>query len=154
MNDLMQVLQQRIRSMEAELLQQPQVDFPLLHWIEADRYYRAIFIPAGCILTGAVHRLEHECMSLGSILVSTDSGMRHLSGYNRFWAEAGKKRIGLALEDTIWLNIHWTNQKSLEGIEEWLSYPEEHKLIQAVRERRNNQGGLQRCNLPQLMNVN
>jgi hypothetical protein len=128
-------LQEKIVSLEKEILRHPQQGCPMRHWLQDGYYYRAIFIAKGMLITGARHRLEHECLCLGDLLVSTDVGMKRLRGYTRLWAEAGKKRIGLALEDTIWLTIHWTNRESLDEIEEWLSFPEEHKALAAVRER-------------------
>lgn len=143
-----QELQHRIVVLEQNILKRPQEDCPMTHWLEGQYYYRSIFIRAGMLITGACHRLEHECVSIGDILVSTDVGMKRLTGYNRLWAEAGKKRIGFALADTVWTTIHWTDQPSLDGIEEWLSYPEEHKALAAVRARRNSRT-LQRSNLPE-----
>lgn len=150
MNEVAKELQQKIVRLEKYILQRPQEDFPMIHWLEGSMYYRAIFIPKGKLITGAKHRLEHTCVSIGDIEVSTDFGMKRLTGYNHFWAEAGKKRIGFTFEDTIWLTIHWTDQKTLEGIEEWLSFPDEHKLLAMVRDRRN-RGILHRSNMPQLI---
>jgi hypothetical protein len=149
MKELAAALQGQIANLEQQILQRPQVDCPMLHWIDGPYYYRAILVRKDTLITGAKHRLEHECVSIGDIQVSTDLGMKRLTGYHRFWADAGKKRVGLALEDTIWVTIHWTNQPTVEGIEEWLSYPEEHKALAAVRARRNSRT-LQASNLPEL----
>lgn len=110
----------------------------MTHWFDGAYYYRAIFVARDMVITGARHRLEHECVCLGDMLVSTDVGVRRLQGYHRLWAEAGKKRVGRALQDTIWLTIHWVadGSRRLEGIEEYLSFPSEHKRLAAVRERR------------------
>ena len=142
-------LQTRIVKMEKQILLREQTDCPMHHWLEGEYYYRAILIRRGMLITGARHRLEHECIAIGDILVSTDLGLKRIRGYTRLWAEAGKKRIGFALQDTIWVTVHWTDQSSLERIEEWLSYPEEHKALAAVRARRNSRT-LQRSNLPEL----
>lgn len=142
-------LQERIQVLEKHILKRPQTDCPMHHWLDGQYYYRAIFIKQGMLITGARHRLDHECVAIGDILVSTDLGLKRLTGYTRLWAEAGKKRIGLTLQDTIWLTIHWTDHPTLDGIEEWLSFPEEHKALAAVRARRNSRT-LQRSNLPEL----
>ena len=143
-------LQEKIQRMEEENLKLPQVDFPMIQWIEDDMLTRAIFIPKGYMITGARHRFEHECISIGDINVSTDFGVKRLRGYHRFWAQANKKRIGWALEDTIWVNRLWTDQKTLEGIEEWACCKEDHIGLAAVRDRRNSRT-LLASNVPQLL---
>lgn len=136
MNTPALVLQRQIERLEEHILTLPQVDFPVSEWFEGSYYYRAIFIPANHTLTGARHRFEHECVCIGDIMVSTDTGVRRLSGYNRFWAEGGKKRVGSTLKDTIWLTVHWTPKLSLDNMEEWLTFPEEHEKLAAVKSRR------------------
>jgi hypothetical protein len=130
-------LQRNIQLLEDRMLTMPQVDFPLLEWIDGSYYYRAIRIPKGSLLTGARHRQEHECVCIGDLAVSTDTGVARLQGYHRLWAAAGKKRVGLAMADTIWLTVHWIPEgQGLEGIEELLTFPAEHKNLVAVRQRR------------------
>lgn len=131
------LLQKQVQKLEEELLKFPQLDFPLLEWIDSGYYYRAIRIPKGALLTGARHRQEHECVSIGDIAVSTDTGVTRLQGYHRLWAAAGKKRVGLAMADTIWLTVHWLPAgQGLEGVEELLTWPEEHKALAVVKQRR------------------
>ena len=142
-------LQEKILRLEEQILQLPQVDVPMMHWIEGDTYYRAILVRKGITITGARHRFPHECICIGDILVSTDIGVTRLQGYTRLWAEGGKKRVGSAVEDTIWLTKHWTNRNSLEGMDEWLTFPDEHEALALVRDRRNS-CALQASNVPQL----
>lgn len=138
MNELLvKELQQQVVQLEEEILKCPQVDVPMLHWVEGNCYYRAILVCKNTLITGARHLSEHECISIGCIAVSTDNGMKVLTGHHHFWSQAGKKRVGLALEDTIWLTKHWTNRQSLEGKEEEISFPEEHEKLAEVRSRNN-----------------
>ena len=134
---LTSVLQSQIKLLEVSLLECPQVEVPMIHWLVGHFYHRAILVRKDTLITGARHLQEHECLSIGDISVSTDVGVKRLQGYHRLWAQAGKKRVGYAHENTIWVTTHWTDQLTLIGKEEELSFPEEHKLLAEARSRRN-----------------
>jgi len=68
-----------IYHLEAELLKLPQVDMPVDHDFCNGLYARTMHIPAGTILTGAVHREESFFLvRKGELIVSTDNGPRTL----------------------------------------------------------------------------
>jgi len=82
-------------------------------------YVRELFIPAGTVLTGKIHR--HELMNIlisGTIRVTTDDGIKELTGPKIYNSAAGMKKAAIAITDTIWLNIHPTTETDLEKIEE------------------------------------
>ena len=82
-------------------------------------YVRELFIPAGTVLTGKIHR--HETMNIlvsGTIRVTTDDGVKELTGLQIYNSQPGMKKAALAVTDTIWLNIHPTEETDLVKIEE------------------------------------
>jgi len=80
---------------------------PLKHHFSPGVYMREIFIPKGTILTGALHVKKHQViMGYGKIAVFTEMYSKVFEGYNVFESMIGEKRVGIALEDTIWTTVH------------------------------------------------
>ena len=82
--------------------------FPLVHRFCPGIYVREIFIKAGSLLTGKIHREAHPVFLMqGAIRVFTEQGgMRELTAPLCFIAPPGAKRAALALEDTVWVTVH------------------------------------------------
>ena len=98
----------------------PQIDpEPLTkHHFAPGIYTRELFIPAGTVLTGKIHR--HEIMNVlvsGTLKVTTDDGIETLTGPMIFNSKAGTKKAAVTLTDVIWLNIHPTESTDLQEIE-------------------------------------
>lgn len=72
-------------------------------------YMRQMFVPAGNILTGMIHKTEHPfIMSLGVIQLFTEeepNGVQVIAPYTGI-TTPGTRRCIYALEDTIWTEIH------------------------------------------------
>ncbi len=88
-------------------------------------YIRTLKIPKGFTVVGKIHR--HACFNIllsGSIQIAlTDGSSVTMTAPHVFKSEPGEKKAGFALEDTIWLNIHATEEKDLQKIEEQLIVP-------------------------------
>ncbi len=70
-------------------------------------YIRELRIPAGTCLTGKIHRGAHlNIISAGRIAVLTEHGIVELSAPCTLRSDAGIKRVGFAIEDTVWSCIH------------------------------------------------
>lgn len=129
---------------------------PLKHSFADHVYVREIFIPKGHILTGKIHRHSHpNFLMKGEVLVYTENeGRQHLKAPLSMISPAGIKRAILALEDTVWVTVHVTDETDLGKIEDYViakSYdeldtkneepkmietkPTVNCLIQALRER-------------------
>ena len=80
---------------------------PVKHHFSNGVYMREMFIPAGTLLTGALHITEHQVIMIsGDIIVYNEFGVRRWQGYNNFTSLIGEKRLGYAIEDTIWITVH------------------------------------------------
>lgn len=116
----------QIRELERAIAQLPQAEFKETHHFAEGIYGRELFIPAGTVLTGKIHR--HSTLNIllqGRIKVTNaDGAVRELSAPAVFVSPPGCKKVGLALEDTIWLNVHPTRLKDLAAIESKFIVPE------------------------------
>jgi hypothetical protein len=117
----------KIDQYEAIVGQMPQVDLKTTHAVSGGVYSRTIFIPAGVSLVGATHSKDHINIMFGDITVTTDTGMKRLTGYNVFATKAGMRRVGYAHADTYWTSVIHTTETEISKIEEDIT-PDSHKL--------------------------
>lgn len=111
-------LRQKVLSMEAFMLEQPQVEIPVRHHFCNGIYAREITAPAGVIMTGMVHKTEHlNIMSKGEVSVMTEDGIMRFKAPCTFVSRPGTKRIGYVHEEMVWTTIHATTETDLEKIE-------------------------------------
>jgi hypothetical protein len=107
----------------------PAVDLPTAHHFFDGLYAREITIPAGTLLTGKIHRTEHlNVVVSGAIVVwSEDNGPRLIEAPCEFVAPAGVRKVGFALEDTVWTTVHANpdNVVDLDELELLLIEPRE-----------------------------
>jgi len=98
----------------------PQVEIPLFNDFCKGVYARTILIPAGTMLTGAVHK--DECFFLvrnGCILITTDDKpIKAESGF-MVKSKAGTKRAGFALVDTLVTTFHANPEELRDEKELW-----------------------------------
>lgn len=117
---------QQIDTIEAGLLQLPQVEIPVQHRFAEQQglYAREIVIPKDALMTGRVHKHQHvSIMISGDMTVLTETGMQRVKGYHCWICPPGTKRVGYAHEETRWLTVHHTDHMQPEGIEDALCEP-------------------------------
>lgn len=104
---------------------------PLKHSFAPGVYVREIFIPKGTVLTGKIHRHEHpNFLMKGEVIVVTEFGGReHLKAPMSMISKAGTKRAVYAIEDTVWITVHLTNETDLKKIEDEIIAPTYDALI-------------------------
>jgi len=92
---------------------------PLKHSFAPGIYVREIFIPKGTILTGKIHKHEHpNFLMSGKVEVYTENGgLEILQAPLAMISKAGTKRVIYAMEDTVWITVHATDEQELEKIE-------------------------------------
>jgi len=120
-----EVSREKILAFQDELSKLPGAFFgdsdqcPLTHKFAPGMYVREIFIPKGTCVVGKIHKHDHPNFILkGEVLVITEhEGKEHLKAPLSIISKAGTKRIVLALEDTIWITVHATNETDLMEIE-------------------------------------
>ena len=98
---------------------------PLTHKFAPGVYVREIFIPKGACVVGKIHKHEHpNFLMSGEVLVVTEAeGRQHLKAPLSMISKAGTKRIVFALEDTVWITVHATEETDLKKIEDYVIAP-------------------------------
>ncbi|MEC4595456.1 hypothetical protein [Burkholderia vietnamiensis] len=106
-----------VNRLEAEVSKLPQAACPVWHHFAPGLYARQMFIPAGTVLTGAVHKTEHLCIVSGDIDVTTDDGVRRITAQQLVIKSApGAKRAGFTHADTFWTTVHATDETDLDRL--------------------------------------
>lgn len=127
------IKREQVEALERQIQKLPQADCPVRHHFAPGMYAREMTIPAGVVLTGAVHRHEHLCtISKGRIAVSTDAGMKVLAAPCTFVSKAGAKRVGYALEETVWTTYHATDETDPDRLVEELTESTAAELMGAA----------------------
>ena len=115
---------EQILKLENVLRTLPPVDLPVTHYHAKGLYVRELFIPAGIVLTGKVHKAEHiSILTQGEIYVWTEQGMRLLKAPHIMACSPGTKRVGYAFTDTHWVTVHATDKTDITELEEELVEP-------------------------------
>lgn len=112
----------KMRSAEQYLATLPQVEIPVKHTFGYGTYAREIMIPKGITCTGKIHLFDDiNIVPYGRMEVLTDEGQFvEVVGPCTFVAKAGVKKMGRAIEDTLWITIHATEETDLDIIEHTL----------------------------------
>jgi hypothetical protein len=123
-----------IYRLEAELLKLPQVNMPVEHAFCAGLYARTMHIPAGTVLTGAIHREESFFLvRKGQLIVSTDSGSRTLAPGDMSVSKIGAKRAGITLTDVEVTTFHAnpTNEHEPQALWDLFTIPAPAPVLEA-----------------------
>jgi len=96
-----------IKKFESELSKFPQIEIKEKNYFSDGIYAREITIPAGVIVIGKKHKTQHlNFLTKGKIVVLTENGMEELTAPLTLVSEEGIKRVGLSIEETIWITVH------------------------------------------------
>lgn len=96
-------------------------EFPLNHLFGGGIYCREIFLPAGSVCVGKIHKTTHPNFIMkGKCIVTTNfsDDPVEITAPMYFFSEAGVKKVVCAIEDTTWVTVHITDETDLEIIEE------------------------------------
>lgn len=114
-----------VDDLEAAMRTQYQIEIPVVHRFADHVYAREITIPAGTLLTGKIHKTRQlNIISAGSIQVWEEGRpTRRIDAPHSFISEAGARRVGLALTETVWTTIHGTDETDIDRLEAELIEP-------------------------------
>jgi hypothetical protein len=103
-------------------------------------YGREIFIPAGTILIGKIHKYEQMNVLLsGDLSVLTEDGVKRVRPPFVVVSPPGTKRIAYAHVDSRWLTVHGTELRDVDEIEkifiaqteqEYIAFCEQQKQLE------------------------
>jgi hypothetical protein len=116
-------LEERMLALPAEAEAEPgaprRVELTVRHHFSPGIYMRELHIPKGVTLTGAIHKTEHlNILSQGLLSVWTEDGMKTLTASTVIKSMPGIKRVGFALEDSVWITVHHnpTEERDVEKL--------------------------------------
>lgn len=117
---------EKVSFLVCELGKLPQADCPLKHYFAPGVYLREIFMPAGLIVIGKIHKTEHfNLIEKGSCsIIHADGTTERLIAPCTFVSKAGVQKVLYIHEDCIWRTIHVTNERDLERLEAELIEPD------------------------------
>lgn len=114
-----------IKALEREIAKLPPVETPLTHHFADGVYGREMFIPAGTVITGKIHRFATLNVLLqGHVQITTDDGVQHLHAPAVFVTQPETKKVCYAHTDARFLNVHPTKLRDLSAIESKFIVPE------------------------------
>lgn len=97
----------------------PQVETPVEHHFSDGVYAREIFMHAGLVAVGKIHKTRHlNIVSQGSCSVVTPTRKFEVVAPYTFESDPGEQKVVFIHEDTVWTTIHVTDSTDLSVIEE------------------------------------
>ena len=123
-------MKERVKELEAAMLGMPQADCPVRHHFAPGMYAREITIPAGVVLTGAVHKTENlAVLSAGRLRLVTDDGTVDITAPHILTVKPGMKNAALALETSVWTNFFPTEETDTDKLVELLTESKACELL-------------------------
>lgn len=114
-----------IVGLQEELIKLPQVNMPANHHFIKGAYARELFIPAGTVIIGKIHKLE--CFNIvmqGRLTIVTENGRAEIQAPTVFVSQPMIKKTAYVHEDTIFINVFVTDETDIEKLESDLVYPD------------------------------
>jgi len=123
-------LRERVTRLERALCAVPQVDCPVRHYFAPGMYAREMTIPAGTVITGAVHKRQNlAVLSAGRLLLATEDGAIEIRAPHTLTVRPGAKNAATALEDSVWTNFFATDETDTDKLVEMLTESMANELI-------------------------
>ena len=122
-------------AIERLVLRFPQVEMPVDNQFCEGVYARTLTIPAGTILTGAIHKAESFfVVRSGTLLVTTPNGPIQVGPGFMIVTKPGEKRIGISLSDVLVTTFHANPDEIRDEDKIWEAYtlPPPQALIDEI----------------------
>jgi hypothetical protein len=118
MNQVTQTTSQKIESILPELKKLPQVDCVEKHYFGPSLYIKEVTMPAGAVIVGKPHKVEHMCVMLQGkmVLVAEDGSKKEVCAPMTFVGTPGRK-VAYIIETTVFQNIYATEETDVEKLE-------------------------------------
>lgn len=116
---------QKVDALVDQMRRMEQTDCPVTHHFSPGLYLREIFMPAGTVVVGRVHKTEHfNILVQGACVIVHDDGQREeLRAPKVFVSKAGVQKVLYILEDMIWMTTHVSEETDLVKLEGLLVDP-------------------------------
>jgi hypothetical protein len=118
------VVRKQIMDLTYRLLNMPgeHIELPVEHHFVDGMYLRKLFIKKGAFLIGKIHRKEcFNIVAKGDITVLTESGCMRVTEGLTIASPSGLQKVGIAHEDTIFINVFRAEEKDIAELEDEIS---------------------------------
>lgn len=122
----------KLARMEEFLSKFEQAEFEVKHIFTEGVYIREIFLPAGSLVVGKLHRHNHfNFISKGEVTVFTKDGLATYTAPVSMISTAGTKRAVYAHTDVVWSTVHHNpeNETDLAKLEAMIIAPSYKELL-------------------------
>jgi hypothetical protein len=112
------LLEKQLGTLYSAAVAQPQVKCEEKHHFGPNIYIKEVTMPAGALIIGKPHRMEHLCnMVSGRMLILQDDGSKkELVAPMTFMAKPGRK-VAYIIETVVFQNIYSTPETDIEKLE-------------------------------------
>jgi hypothetical protein len=112
------LLEKKLGALYNSAAAQPQVQCEEKHHFGPNIYIKEVTMPAGALIIGKHHRMEHLCnMVSGRMLILQDDGSKkELVAPMTFMAKPGRK-VAYIVETVVFQNIYSTSETDIEKLE-------------------------------------
>jgi hypothetical protein len=118
MNDLQVDMRAKVEALQVEVAKHDQYEAPTEHLFHGGMYCRQVWRPAGCLIVGKVHKKEHFYMVVfGTVAVTTDEGVKLITGPQVLCSKPGTKRAVYAETDALCMTFHRVESSTVEEVE-------------------------------------
>lgn len=90
-----------------------------VHRFTPGLYTREMTVPAGVMVTGMIHKTEHISIMLSGKMLIPDpvnGGSMEIQAPIVEVAQPGIKRVGIAIEEVVWITVHPTELTDVDEI--------------------------------------
>lgn len=107
-----------IQESEKYLLEQEQVECPVLHHFGPGIYIREVHLKEGIFALGHKQKFEHLNVVLkGAVSFIKDNGELGIIAAPAIFTSKPGRKFGFILQDTVWLNIYSTEETDIDKLE-------------------------------------
>jgi hypothetical protein len=112
------LLEKQLGTLYSTAVAQPQVKCEEKHHFGPNIYIKEVTMPAGALIIGKPHRMEHLCnMVSGRMFILQDDGSKkELVAPMTFMAKPGRK-VAYIVETVVFQNIYSTSETDIEKLE-------------------------------------
>lgn len=121
MGELQVDMRAKVEALQTELCKLPQYEPITRHTFHGGMYCREVFREAGILIVGKVHKKEHfYLIAGGTVAITTDEGVQHITGPHLLCSKPGTKRAVYAETDVLCMTFHRVESNNVEDAEKEL----------------------------------
>jgi hypothetical protein len=124
------IMRERVATLQTELSKMPQYEPLTKHTFHGGMYCREVWRAAGVIIVGNVHKKEHfYLIASGTVAITTDDGVRVVTGPELICTKPGTKRAVYAETDALCMTFHRVESTTVEEAEAELVEADETAML-------------------------